>query len=293
MKKAQIQNRMTKLHVPCDKLSRLPFIFTAEQFADIITNNRRLGCLEDDEKTVTPYWLAQCAECANLKPLDAFHREVLFVLISEYEQGYTNVSIRMTLNAMTGDEKSRVYKEQFEAIESAVRTLQNTNITVDLSALFKSMPNYRKNCKGSARLSGYLLPCHIVDTELNGQKTISIELIAESPLMTVAKIKNQRFTYDTAPLKIPNQNNTPRTITIKNWLLRRVMLSKKRKLSKKILFKSFYEDCGLKDATRSAKQHARNFFFDTLDAFKAEGTINGYDIERGTNNAYRSITIKF
>lgn len=291
MNKNQIQNRMTKLRVPCDKMSRLPFTFTAEEFIDIVTNNRELGCLEDDKKTVTPYWLAQCTEYTNLKPLDAFHREVFFVLISAYEQGYRNVSFSMAIDVMTGDKKSRVHKEQFEAIESAVRTLQNTSITVDLSALFKAMPNYRKNYKGSAHLTGYLLPCHIVDAELNGQRTIVIELIAESPLMTVAKIKKQFFTYDIAPLKIPNQNNTRLGLTVKNWLLRRVMLSKKRGLSKKILFDSFYENCGLEKASRSTKQNARKFLFDTLDAFKAEGTIDGYDVERGTNNAYQSILL--
>lgn len=301
MKKIQIQRRMKKMIVPCDKLSNLPFGFSAEEYTDIIKNKAELGCIERVEsktksgkvkvKVTTPYWLEQCEDYTDMKPLDAFHREVLFAFISTHEQGYDCVTFNMTLNNLTGnDEKFRVCKNQLEAIETAVRKLMKTIITVDLTKLFEEMPNYQKNYKGSAHLSGYLLPCHIIDAEINGQKTIAVELIAESPLMTVAKIKKQLIAYDLTPLKIAGQNNTPLVMTIKNWTLRRIELIKQRRLNPSIRFESFYTECGIKEANDSTKRNARKIFFETLDSFKSEGIIKDYTLKR-EGILYLAITI--
>lgn len=296
--KEQIQRKMLKVTVPCDKLSGMPFTYTAEEYAKIISENIKLGCIEQSEtktspKVVTPFWLENLEGYTDLKPLGALHREILFAFISAHEQGYRYVTFIMLLNSMTGNEANRVYREQFEAFASAIEKLQKTAIKIDLTRLFEAMPNYRKNYKGSACLSGYLLPCTVVVEKINGQMTLAIKLIDESPLMTVAKIKNQLISYETAPLKIANQNNTPRGLVIKNWLLRRIELIKqrrKRKLSPTILFDTFYEECGLAEASRSAKRYARKFFFDALDNFKAAGTIEDYSIEY-EGNKLRAITI--
>lgn len=291
--KKQVQRRMKRLIVPCDKLSKLPFTFTAEEYIDIINNRTKLGCVEDPDdpdSPITPYWIEQAADCTDMKPLDPFHREVLFVCISAYAQGFNYVTFSMTLDALTGGDKSRIYSEQMKAIESAVRKMMKTTITVDLDPLFEAKPKYQKNYVGSAHLTGYLLPCHIVDVELNGQKTFAIELIAESPLMTVAKAKKQLVTYGTAPLAVAEQNNTPQVMTIKNWLLRRIMLIEKRGLNSSILFDSLYKECGIKDASRSTKQNARKVIFDTLDAFRTKGVIKSYDVER-ERNKYRALKI--
>ena len=291
--KKQVQRRMKRLIVPCDKLSNLPFTFTAEEYVDIISNRIKLGCIEDPDdpdSPITPYWLEQAADCADMKPLDPFHREVLFACISAYAQGYNFLTFSMAIDALTGGDKSRIYSEQMKAIESAVRKMMKTTITVDLEPLLKAKPNYRKNYVGAAHLTGYLLPCHIVDAEINGQKTFAIELIAESPLMTVAKAKKQLVTYDAAPLAIAEQNNTPQVMTLKNWLLRRITLTKKRGLNSSILFDSIYEECGIKDASRFTKRNARKVIFDTLDAFKSEGVIKDYGIER-ERNKYRALKI--
>lgn len=298
-KSAQIQRRMNKLVVPCDKLSSLPFTLSAEEYHDAI-NGAEMGCLEkkatkNKPPVITPFWLEQAAECTDLKPLEPFHREVLFACISAYEQGYNYVTFSMALDALSGgEEKRHIYDEQLAAIKAAVKKLRNVSITVDLAPLFKGMPKYRKNHVGKATLTGYLLPCNVLEVELNGQKTIAVELIAESPLMTVAKVKRQLIDYEVVPLQIPNQNNTPRVITIKNWLLRRIKLSKasraKGGLNNTIKFDSIYAECGLAEASKSQKQNARKIIFAALDAFKAEGVIKGYDIKR-EGIKYESITI--
>lgn len=298
-KSAQVQQRMNKLIVPCDKLSRLPFTLSAENYKKAINGAR----LEFEEKkatktkpaVITPYWLEQATECTDMKPLEPFHREVLFACISAYEQGYNYVTFSMTLDALTGgEEKRHIYREQLAAIEAAIKKLRQISITVDLAPLFKGMPKYRKNHVGAAKLTGYLLPCNVLEVELNGQKTIAVELLGESPLMTIAKAKNQFLTYEVVPLQIPNQNNTPRVITIKNWLLRRIKSSKscrpKDGLSNTIKFDSIYAECGLAELSDSIKRNARKIIFATLDAIKADGIINGYDIKR-TGNKFDSITI--
>lgn len=303
LEKRQVQRRMKRLTVPCDKLSKLVFEFSAEEYADAIKNHTEQGCIEREKtKTksgeilpavITRYQLEHAADYTDLKPLDAFHREILFALIAAREQGFTHATFSMTLDTLTGGDQKHGTKELFAAIEAAIRKLQKTCITVDLAKLFEAMPKYRKNYSGSAHLSGYLLPCHIVDAEINGQRTIAVELIAESPLMTVAKTKDQLISYDTAPLKISKQHNSKRAIVIKNWLLRRIALMKRGRLNNRsILMDTFYSECGLAESGDSTKQNARKIFFDVLDGFQSEGTILGYDIERGESNKYRSIKIK-
>ena len=68
------------------------------------------------------------------------------------------------------------------------------------------------------------------------------------------------------------------------------MLIEKRGLNSSILFDSLYKECGIKDASRSTKQNARKVIFDTLDAFRSEGVIKSYDVER-ERNKYRALKI--
>lgn len=297
MKKAQVQGRMKRLVVPCDKLSSHPFGIDADDYAYLLQHggeNGKCECVETVKKgnaVVTPYWLKLAEDYTDMKPLEAFHREILFALISAYEQGFKFVTISMTFDNLTGGDKRHIYEEQYEAIKRAIDKLRRTEITVDLTDLFKACPNYRKNYSGrSARLVGYLLPAHYIEAEVNGQKTITLELLAESPLMTVAKAKNQIMAYDAAPLNIPNQHNTERVITVKNWLLRRIELAKQRGLNKSILFDTLYAECGLAGASKRQKQEARKTVFAVLDAFKSEGVIKDYEVDRA-GSKYRAVII--
>lgn len=297
-KKFQIQKRTKKLIVPCDKLSNHMWNYSAEEYANIIKHHDRCECVEGTDKKgkviVTPYWLEIADDCVDLSPLNAFHREVLFHAISAYEQGYCAITFTMTLHSLTSGEQTRIRKEQYEAIKDAFKKLATTSITINLAPLINAYPNYKKRLTGAAELTSPILPCKILDAEINGQKTLTVKILDESPLMTVAKLKKQVLTYDATPLAIPNQKNTPQIITVKNYLLRRIKLmksSKKEKgLNNSILFKTIYENCGLADADKWQKQDTRKIIVDTLTGFKNGGVIKNFEIEK-SGGSYRSIKI--
>ena len=292
-KKVQIQRRIKKLVVPCDKLTNGLFNFPPEEYADIITNRDKCGCLEDvkrGKRIITPYWLELVGEYESLLPPNPFDREVLFACISAYEQGYQVITFSMVLDTLTGGvEKYRVHKEQYAAIRDAFNKLMSLRIEIDLEPLLKAFPKYKANHTGEMRLVGTLLPCKYVEGKINGQKTLTVKLLDESPLMTVAKIKRQILDYDADALAIAEQNNTPTVITLKNWLLRRIKLID-HGLNSSILLDSLYAECGLADAADSSKFNARKAISDILSAFKAEGVIRDFEIER-QGRYYRAIKI--
>lgn len=291
--KFQVQSRMKKFIVPCDKLSSHPFDYPTDEYATIITNGEECECVEGTDKKgneiVTPYWLSLVGEYLDTKPLTPFHREVLFTAISAYEQGYRVLTFKSTLNALTCSDKTRVRPEQYAAIKGAIDKLAFTRITVDLAPLLKAYPNYKKRYTGKAELVSTLLPARYIEAEINGQKTLAVELLGESPLMTIAKIKKQVLTYDATPLAVPNQHQTENVMTIDNYLLRRVHLIK-RGVNPSILLETIYRNCGLADATRWQKQDARKIIADTLNHFKSESVIKNFEFEQ-QNGTYRNIKI--
>ena len=293
--KIQVQRRAKKIE-PDDKLSNHVFNIPAKKFANILDNHKRCGCVEGHKngvKVVTNYWLELIEGYVDLSPFTPFHREVLFAAISAYEQGVRVITFRTTLHSLTGGNQTRVRNDQFEAFKAAFDRLGSVRIKIDLAPLFKAYPKYAANFKGNrdrAELVGILLPLTYLETEINGQKNLTVKLLDESPLMTVAKLKKQLLTYDTAPLAISGQNNTPQVITVKNFLLRRIELIKQRGLNSSILFDTLYKECGLADADNGKKRDTRKVIADILNSFKADGVIKNFEFER-RGNAYRSIKI--
>ena len=292
-KNFQIQRRMKKRVVPCDKLGNHMFNIFADAYAFFLQSNTALKCVEAVKKGVeiiTRYWLSLAEGYLNLSPLNSFDREVLFACISMFEQGIRVTTISTTLDALTGgSEKRHVYKEQYAAIKQAIDKLSCTRIKIDLAPLFKAMPKYRANYTGKEELVGMLLPCRYLEAEINGQETLTIEFLGESPLMTVAKLKKQVMTYDAAPLAVADQYNTPTVITVKNWLLRRIH-SIKRGLNPSILLKTLYAECGLADADNRKKRNVRKVIADLLSSFKADGVIHDFEFKR-QGRTYHSIKI--
>ena len=296
-KKVQIHGKVEKRVVPIDRLTKLLFSFEEEEYALIVADGEECGCREPGKggkEIVTPFWLENIGEYKDLLPPDPFTRELFFALVSAYEEGYRVATFSMTLDALTGgEEKYRVYKEQFAAIKRAIDKLGFTQITVKLEPLLESYPKYKARCRvKEGKIVGALLPLKYMTAKVNGQEVLAVKLLDESPLMTVAKIKNQILPYDATPLAILGQHNTPRVIVLKNWLLRRIELMKRKHgaLSTSILFDTLYAECGLANAGKVAKHNARKTITEILSAFRAEGVIRDFEIER-QGQRYRALKI--
>lgn len=298
-KKIQVQSRIKRIIAPCDKLSQIVFDLSSDDYRDLIDNDATFFVREGEKKgklVKTPFWLKRVEGYESKLPPDPFTREVFFAASTAFEQGYRVITISMTLDALTGgEEKRNVAKEQYEAIKAAFEKLDGVRITVNMEPLLNAYPKYKKNYRyDKFTIKGSLLPCKFIEAEINGQKTLAIEILGESPLMTVAKAKQQLISYDNAPLAIAGQNNTPQLITIKGYLLRRIELMKsvkrKKGLNHSILFETLYRNCGLEDASDSTKRNARKEIDEILSSFKADGVIKDFEYKR-EGNAYRAIII--
>ena len=299
-KSCQVQQRPTKLTVPCDKLSKIIFTISRDEYAGIIENHEVCYCSEGvkkGEKVETPFWLKHVKDYKDKLPPDGFTRAVLFHAMNFLERGFKFFTFSMVFDSLNGgEEKRHICKEQYDAIKRAIDNLGFTLITIDLKPLLEACPKYAANFKGDlkrAEIVGCLLPMKYAEIEINGQKTLAVKLLDESPLMTYAKLKNQVMTYDISPLAIPGQKNTPQVMTIKNYLLRRIELARQRKgIRPIILFDTLYKNCGLADASDSTKQNARKIIVDTLKAFVSDGVIKNFEFER-QDGTYRAIKFYF
>lgn len=296
---AQSQDNVQKMIVPCDKLSQSIWNWTPAEFTEYVGESLKNGCVEGKDKfgneIVTPYWLGNVGEYADLSPLTAFQREILFYIISQQEQGCIRILITETSEGVTGDERGRsLYDEIYDALEK----LSFRWIEVDLTPLMKARPSYKNRYNGKCdngewKLKSPLLPCRFLKHKDKNSRSVGVELLAESPLMTIAKMKRQVLTYDAAPLAIANQNHTERVTVINNWILRNVELRKQGRLdSNKILLKSFYEDIGLADGTKWQLQDAREIAAKFLNHLKEEKVIRGWSWEMD-GTTYRAIILDY
>lgn len=295
-KKIQVQSRMRKLVVPIDKLSNVIFGFNPSEYAGFVQKHaegRCRECVKKGKRIITPYWLENIDGYENYLPLDGFHRDVLIRAISWFEQGYRSVTIGMTLSSLSGEDKSRVHKAQYDAIVEAFKKLMKTIITVELAPLLKAVPKYRNNFKGGnfTKLTSPILPCKFLESEINGQQALTVEFLDESPLMTIAKMKRQILTYDATPLAIPRQRCTERVIVVKNYLLFRIELLKQNRFDNLIIsLERIYRECGCDAADRSQKQVIRNTVKTTLKEYTKVGIIIGYEFIK-RNEKFHSVKI--
>lgn len=292
--KAQDNNqRMVKATVPADKLSQKLFLLNETQFNYALDGNA-LKCVEGNKKgkkISTSFWLKNAEDFLDRKPLNPFHRELLFMLISSYEQGYRVATYHSVFNAMTGDYKSRMHDEQYEAIKDAVDKLRGTLITIDSRELRKAFPKYDK-ANIEVTISDYLLPCRLIEASYNGQRTLVIEMRGESPLMTYAKLKNQMQGYELKGLDVPRQRNTPLVMVIKGYLRRWVDAVINRRLNPTLTKETFNTNCGLAEADKWKRQDARKIIGQVLNQFVAEKIITSWHWTKN-GNAYEKITIEY
>lgn len=297
MKKVQIQSRPpTKAIYPCDKLSSYPFNWDdPDEYARCLTSGNSFAMDENykGELFEVKYWLKLEGYEDKLPP-DARHREVLFVCMSLYEQGYREVTFDMIMRAMTGGSQQVSYNRV--ELKEILRKLIFTGITVDIEPL-KKFPKYRERIEAAKiknyKVSGALLPAKIHEASVNGQEAQVIEMLSTSPLRDIAEIKQQLIKINTTPLAVPNQHDTIQVASIKNWLLRRIELSapsRKGHLNPSILFETIFKECGLVGASNSTKRNIRKEIVDALNHFKKSGVIKDFELVK-EGRVYRSISI--
>lgn len=164
--------------------------------------------------------------------LSEFDRAVFGVCISEYLNGnkYTTPAIILRgLTGKVGKGDAKLSKDQRTAILQSIDKLMFTAFDPNIIDAFEKL-NYDDGSLEKI-VKAPVLPSKRVEKTINGQKADVIYFTDESPLLQIAQVKGQILRYDTALLDVPNQNNTPLVIELKNYILRRIVEIKKHKMT--------------------------------------------------------------
>ena len=233
---------------------------------------------------ITSYKIVNAEGFTDDSPLTEFDAAVLSACLSEQKAGNDDTTSAIILRALTGkvgEGRHRLRTNQNNAILHSVTKLMQTIITVDLSAVNKAL-GY--NDGTPQKLTAPILPCEFVTTEVNGQPVNDvIHFYRESPIMTIAEQRNQILRYDTDLLDVPNQNNTPLVITLKNYCMRRVAEIKAHKMTPTLTFADIFKKCRISpSASYDTKYNARETVTALFEHLQKKGAVKSLElVKRG------------
>ena len=295
-KKVQIYPAKIRI-VPNCKLVKITGNQTETNYQKLLSGKNR-GVVEKKKtkkrgELVSKYYISNVEGYDNTDPLKFFDYSVLSVCISEIEEGNTCTTPAIILRGLTGkvgkaDEGIKLYPEQRAAILNSVEKLMSTVITVDNSAVNKAL-GY--NDGKEEIVTDTILPCRFITEKINGQIVDdTIYFDRQSPLFKIADQRNQVIRYDAELLDVPNQNNTPLVITIKNYVILRVMECKLHKMTPTLRLDDIFKKARIEGATRKAKLDARICIDKFFNHLQNKGVIKSFEWTKKGNKFF---SVKF
>ena len=298
LKNFQVTPSRTRIEIN-DKTVKSVFGLNSKQYTHLMNGNSR-NIIEKRNhpkhgKIVAPISLSNDTDYTDFNPLTEFERDVLSVCISEWanETYYiTPAIIFRALVGKVGEVGVTPSKDQKTAILHAIEKLRKTKFNKMFADAYKLL---HYNTDDVDLQENYLLPSKICPAKINGQPYEVIFFNQESPLLTHANIKNQIVRYDARLLDIPNMNNTPRIISIKNYIIRRICEVKLHKqLAPTLRFDTIFKNCRMENVDRKTRANARNIIFRFFEHLKQQGFINSYAVNKNKmGNAYHSISFTY
>lgn len=294
-----------KMVMPNDRNVKMLFKFTKEGYTRNVNNpdgfrivemknHKRFGKIATPVKiSIDPALLA--ADPILAEPLNQFDLDVANVCISFWCANKRELSPSILYRGLTGkigDHDANPSKDQLAAIMTSLKKLTNVYLEIYLHDVCIKL-GYNK-CN-PITISNYIIPAQIVEGKINGQKTLVIKLTAESPLLSVATVKNrQLLSFDARLLHIPHQKNTPTIIELKHYIIRRVLeiILHPKEMTPSITFADVFEKCRLEDASPKKKQRARDFIKSFFQHLLNYGIITSYQVNK-KDGAYYSVSFTF
>lgn len=236
------------------------------------------------DAVISPFSIQNAEGYADDSPLDEFDRAVLGVIISEYLAGNRYTTFNIIFRALTGkigDQNVRPMKNQLDAIVNSVQKLMGTVVDFsDVAVSLHEMHYTDKNGNDVVLKAANLLSADILNAKVNGQKIEGVIFFKDnSPLFEIADAKNQIIRYPHELLNVPNQNNTPRVISIKKYVMRRICEIKLHKnLSPTLTFDDIFKKCRIADCIRSVKQDSRNAILKFFEHLQEKNFIGSFKL---------------
>ena len=276
IRRAQIYPATTRVDVN-DKMTSKLFNLTDRQFQKMRTGKQAFTVVEGKVKGETVESTFRIRSDSD-KPLTAFDAAVFNVCNSEFNAGnlYTTPSIIFrALTGKIGKGDAEPSKDQITAIRQSVTKLRRTDFLPDISDAFAKL-KYEDVTLQIKEAS--VLPCIVLNAEVNGQFVEdAVYFVHESPLWVIANAKSQIIRYDARLLDIPNQVNTPRIITLKNYVIHRVHeIKAHNQLAPTLTFADVFEKARITNGDRHVKLDARAAVKAVFDHLRAKGVVKTY-----------------
>ena len=223
---------------------------------------------------------------SNEERITPYDREIHNAVASLAADGNEYISTSMIFQLLSGntsDERNKMSDETREKILDSVRKMSFTRVLINSSAEMKA------GMTTEARFERYLIPAEKAEIILNGQRVKDcIRLLNSLPLFDYASKKKQVVSIDIKMLDTPIQNSSE-NITLKGYLLRRIMTISKSKYKKNnmnnvIRYDTIYQYLKIQAPNQNALKVKRKQIRDKvkklLDFWKKEKLIKNYREEK-------------
>lgn len=286
----------TKRIVPNFKLVKVTQKMNGDLYKDIVSGKCQAGIVEKKNHKkkgdiITTYTISNSDGYENTDPLNITDYSVLSACASEFDAGNRFTTVAIILRALIGEvgnQNVRPRPDQYYMIMTSLKKLMGTIIEIDLSATNESL-----KYSGNKKITSALLPAKIIETSINGKVVDNvIYFLDESPIMEIARARKQILTYDAYILNVPNQNNTPLVIDLKNYSIIRVLEIKLHNLTPSLTFADILKKCRIEDQPNVIKLRAREYVLKFFEHLKNLGEIKSFEITK-KGNAFYSIQFTY
>ena len=281
-----------------DKLSKVLFNLTDADYQYLVDNQDTISFVEMKHhkkfgEIVSPLKIDIDGESFSIsEPLNQFDSAVLSVCISEWlanNKITTPAIIFRGLTGKIGKHDAEPSKDQLAAIFHSVNKLMRLQLTYNMAEICEKL-NYNDG-KPELLVSTLLPSNYIKASTVNGNDATIIYFTDESPMLKIAKLKNEQLlTYDATLLDVPNQQNTPMNITVKNYVMQRIQEIKLHRLNPTITFEDLFKKCRIEKADNKIKQRARDTMIDFITHLKSKSEIINFEVTKNRNSFY---SVKF
>jgi len=223
------------------------------------------------------------------KNITAYDRAVHDGVCSIIASGTMVATNRQIYEAMTG--KTTTSPQALGHVTRSLNKLQRTKIFIDYTQQAKA-----KGFKGDKMIfKGNLLDFQEVEVTFNKNETTSGYKFLSVPILyKYATEVEQIISVDKELLSGDNITNTDDSIVLRHYLLRRIEAMKNknnRMTSRKILFDTMFEYCGIKSESREQLRRKRDTVFSMLQGWEKLGYIKGYKECKGDKNKIIGVEI--
>ena len=280
------------IRVTCnDKLSEILFRGVSLKKPFNLFEKRNFGKKQEEIITI--------CQVTGVNSLNEFDRAVFDVCISEqlFDNCYTTISaIFRALIGKVGDAGVILHKNQQAAVIESLKRLMTANITFKgLTDNLKKL-GYIKGNQPFSLHSTNILPAVLLEEKtyrVNGNDIDTVVYFyTRSPLFDIADVKSQILRYPHELFNVPNQNNTPRIITLKSYVMRRIFEIKSHKMTPTITFDDVFKKCRIADKDSKTILRARNAIIQLFQHLKDIGEIKTFEVTKN-RGAFYSVNFTF